>query len=74
VFGPVTDGGGNEITITVAADRYVSTTMGDAAGPGVGARVLRAPGRIKIRSGTSGAPVAQGADRVIGVVVAIANE
>lgn len=54
------DDGGNEISFTVAASRYV---------------IISSPAKffglkkLKIRSGTSGTPVNQAADRAIGVIV-----
>lgn len=58
----VYDKSGTEITITVAADRYVvlDSTLTD---------LLRGVRNLKIRSGTSGAPVNQGAERTIVTMV-----
>lgn len=58
----VYDKSGTEVTITVAADRYVvlDSTLTD---------LLRGARNLKIRSGTSGAPVNQGAERTIVTMV-----
>ena len=58
-FSNVYDQGGTEVSITVAADRYV--TIADNRLTGLG--------RIKVRTGTAGAPTNQsGANAVLGLV------
>lgn len=52
------DDGGNEVLVDAAVDRYV------ALPPTLFAGVLQ----FKVRSGTSGTPVNQGADRTITIV------
>lgn len=54
------DEGGNEVTFTVAASRYVIISTP--------AKFLGLK-KLKIRSGTSGSAVNQGGDRTIGVIV-----
>lgn len=49
------DGAGTEVSLTVAASRYVRLTPADWS------RIRY----LKVRSGTSGVPVNQGADRAI---------
>lgn len=58
----VYDKSGTEVTITAAADRYIvlDSSLAD---------LLRGVRNLKIRSGTSGAAVNQGAERVIRVLV-----
>jgi len=59
-FGKVQDAAGTEVALTSpAADTYVA--IADTV-------ALQALGRVKIRSGTAGTPVNQGADRVLYVV------
>ena len=58
-FNPLHDEGGTEITITAAAARQISISSAKLQG----ARF------IKVRSGTSGAPVNQAADRQIQLLV-----
>lgn len=55
------DSGGTELAVTAAASRYIVLTPALAA-------ALRGFGAIKIRSGTSGTPVNQGAARTISIV------
>lgn len=58
-FNNVFDDAGNELTMTAAANRYIilaNISQWIGFGPNT---------QIKIRSGTSGSPVTQGADRVI---------
>lgn len=55
-FLPVTDNGGTELTMTVAADKVVQIPQ---------ALFLAGVSFIKLRSGTSGAPVNQGAERTL---------
>lgn len=62
-FRPVYDADGTELAVTVAASRHVVLAP-DA---------LRSARWLKLRSGTSGSPVNQGADRVIGVALATDN-
>lgn len=59
----VYDDTGAEVTVTADADRYIALTAGvlDA---------LTGLGRVKIRSGTAGSPVNQGAARVLTLVLA----
>lgn len=52
------DDGGTEVSITVAASRTIALTPGTYGGCRW----------IKVRSGTSGSPVAQGADRLVSVI------
>lgn len=60
-FGLVQEQGGAEVTVTTpAADEYVA----------INGQVLVALGRVKVRSGTSGAPVNQTAQRDFFLVVA----
>jgi hypothetical protein len=61
-FLPLYDDGGTEVTITVAASRHVTLSDANIA-------KLRAARFLKIRSGTSGAPVNQGAERQIQTLV-----
>ena len=58
-FGDVQDSSGNEIQLTVAAGKFVGVNLSELSG-------LRF---IKVRSGTSGTPVNQGADRTISIVL-----
>lgn len=58
-FGNVYDKGGTEVSLTVAASRYVSLAGAEYAG-------LRS---IKVRSGTAVTPVAQTAARTIKVIL-----
>lgn len=60
-FYNVYDDAGNELTLTTAAQRYL-VFDGDVA------RNLRGIRHIKVRSGTSGAAVNQGAERVLRLV------
>ena len=59
----VYDDAGNEVTVQADADRYIALTAAvlDA---------LTGLGRVKVRSGTSGTPVNQGATRVLTLVLA----
>ena len=59
----VYDDTGAEVTVTADADRYIALTAGvlDA---------LTGLGRVKVRSGTSGLAVNQGAARVLTLVLA----
>ena len=59
----VYDDAGNEVTVQADADRYIALTAAvlDA---------LTGLGRVKVRSGTSGTPVNQGAARVLTLVLA----
>lgn len=57
-FYNIYDSAGTEVTVKAAASRLVRLTPADWVG-------LMA---IKIRSGTSGTPVAQGADRIINII------
>lgn len=57
------DQGGTEVSITVAADRYIVLDQ-DTAAKLTGIR------HIRVRSGTAGTPVNQDAERVIDLVVA----
>jgi hypothetical protein len=60
-FANVYDDGGTELSLTVAASRSVGLRRD--------ARLAIAPWRyLRIRSGAAGAPVAQGADRVIEII------
>jgi hypothetical protein len=54
--------GATEFEVTVAASRWALLNLPDIAG-------LRGAHSIKVRSGTSGSPVAQGGARSIGVVL-----
>lgn len=56
-FNPVYDSAGTEVTITAAASRYVVLQPG----------LFFGMEWLKLRSGTAGTPVNQGADRVIKV-------
>ena len=56
----VYDDAGNELTITMAASRYVSL--------GTVAKLLRAVRFLKVRTGTAGTPSNQSADRVFYLV------
>ena len=58
----VYDKSGTEVTVTAAADRYI--VLDDAV-----VELLRGIRNLKIRSGTSGAAVNQGADRTIVTMV-----
>lgn len=58
-FGDLQDSSGNEIQVTVAAGKFVGVNLSEASG-------LR---YLKVRSGTSGTPVNQGADRTISIVL-----
>lgn len=62
-FIPVRDDGNLEVTLTVAANFYVvlSTANRDK---------LKALGRTKLISGTNAVPVAQGANRLFGLILA----
>ena len=57
-FGNVYDSAGTEVTIKAAASRYVTLNPADFVG-------MQA---IKLRSGTSGSPVTQTAERTITVI------
>ena len=57
------DADGTELTVTVAASRHVALAPDG----------LRSARWLKLRSGTAGSPVNQGADRVIGVALAYDN-
>lgn len=57
-FQDVFDSAGVELSITVTANKYVALT--EAA-----QFLLRGLARTKVRSGTTGTPVAQGADRIL---------
>lgn len=59
-FANVYDDAGNEVTITAAAGRYIRLTPADYFGANA----------LKVRSGTSGTPVNQGAARTIIFVLA----
>lgn len=61
-FKPLVDTGGAELSITTGGDRVIAIPETHALSAG-------GLGRIKLRSGTSGAPVNQGAERIIKVVV-----
>ena len=63
----VVDSAGVEFTITAAAARYITFLAADHER----AVALRF---VKVRSGTSGTPVQQGADRYIILVVAMTTE
>src|SRR5690242_9259249 len=52
-FGDLNDASGNEIQLTVAAGKFIGVNLSELSG----ARF------IKVRSGTSGTPVTQAADR-----------
>jgi hypothetical protein len=54
--------GASELEITVSTSRWVLLNLPDIAG-------LRGAHSIKVRSGTTGSPVAQGGARSIGVVL-----
>lgn len=54
----VYDADGNEVTLTVGADRFVVLNPADYAGFG----------SIQLRSGTTASPVNQGADRTLFVI------
>lgn len=58
----VYDSDGNELTVSAAADRYIVLTEGERS-------MLRGVRFLKVRSGTSGTPVAQDAERSILLVV-----
>lgn len=61
-YGKVMDDGGNEVTLTSpAASTVISITP---------PKQVQAGGMMKVRSGTNGTPVNQGANRAIGVIVA----
>jgi hypothetical protein len=60
-FKPVVDSGGTEVTITTGGDRYIALTDTSPLCAGLG--------RVKLRSGTSAAPVNQAADRLIKLVL-----
>lgn len=57
-FDPVKDSGGTEITVTAAASTYI--VLSDVLQP-----ELKGVRYLKIRSGTAGAPVNQGAARTL---------
>lgn len=59
---PIKDSDGNELTVSAAEDIFVALTSAEMD-------LLSAPEEIKVRSGTSGSPVAQGAERTIFVVL-----
>lgn len=59
-FGPVYDGDGNEISLTVAAGRYIVILPGDLYGIGA----------LKVRSGLAGAPVNQAGARSLTLILA----
>jgi hypothetical protein len=70
-FGNVLDATGTEVALSgagIAANAYIAISAG------VSARFFNGLGRIKIRSGTSGTPVNQTAQRLVGVVVLVSNE
>lgn len=58
-FNDVYDQSGSEVTIQAGAARYITLNPADF----VGANAL------KVRSGTTGTPVAQGAERIITLVL-----
>lgn len=60
-FDPVHDDGGTEVTVTAAAARTIGL---DAV-----ARELDGLRFIKVRSGTAGVPVAQGAERILTLIL-----
>ena len=64
VFKPIVDTGGTEVRITTGGDRLIAIPLTHALG-------CSGLGRIKLRSGTSGVPVNQGADRVIKLVLVV---
>lgn len=57
-FNDVYDSSGTELSVTAAASQYITLTPADFAGMKI----------IKIRSGTTGAPVNQGGDRTLQLV------
>ena len=61
-YNNIYDDGGNETTVAAAVDRYIALT-------GVDKEALAAARWLKVRSGTSGSAVAQGAERTIRLVL-----
>lgn len=61
-YNNIYDDGGNETTVAAAVDRYISLT-------GVDKEALAAARWLKVRSGTSGSAVNQGAERTIRLVL-----
>tara|TARA_R100001086_G_C11664072_1_gene211076 strand:+ start:148 stop:504 length:357 start_codon:yes stop_codon:yes gene_type:complete len=61
-YGNIYDDGGNETTVAAAVDRYIALT-------GTDREALGSARWLKVRSGTSGSAVTQGAERTIRLVL-----